>query len=100
MKVTFTLRRLIVTSLAVLFAAVLLFTLLPRASATEDSKSIIVRADDGEEYLIHRDRESKLDGSVTVTDTETGDTAIVMMDGSVILTTGEGETLTGKIVTD
>lgn len=100
MKVTFTLGKLIVTGTAVVIAAILLFSLFPRASAMEDNKSITVLAEDGEEYLIHRDQESKLDGSVTISDKETGDTAIVMMDGSVILTTGQGEILTGKIVTD
>lgn len=100
MKVTVTLGKIIVTGTAVVIAAVLLFSLLPRASAMEDNKSITVLTGNGEEYLIHRDQESKLDGSITISDRETGDTAIVMIDGSVILTTGSGEILTGKIVTD
>ena len=97
-RLTFTLKRLIIFAFAVMLGIIFVTTLVPKASA-EEPKTITVTTDEGKKLIVHRDTEMKDGGYVTVNDHTSKDveSAIIMMDGTAIVELKDGSTVTGKV---
>lgn len=98
-RLTFSLRNLLIFATAAVIGIMLTAALIPRASADEPSKTIKVVTDEGKELVIHRDSEIKNGGYVTINDhtSENVESAIIMMDGTAIVELKNGSTIAGKV---
>ena len=107
-KVRFTLtaRKLIITVFSFLIVSIAGISLFSGASAQSKGSGkrkeniITVKTEDDNVIVIHKDREIPMDGAVNITDSTSSDvkSAIVFSDGTVLVSTRDGDDIYGRLV--